>query len=323
MNQITNRIVCAAAALMVGGVVSAYGQATNVSKIATGTQSSYTVIQDLSAPEINISASLKYFPMTSARISNEATGYFDPGPWSAAWQNSPTSPTVTRLAPTAPVTKFGIQYLYASSNFRSALANLNVAPENTSSMAFGTGAAESVSTQSIRLEAPGQTLDYFVEFSNPAMSRSVVSAYNLVPGSNGGTYVYSKPKDTQSRVSVTVLVDGLPVWSSDSSMRYATANAQYAWDKTESYWGKTATGSGTTRLYLGRISSASLVVTLVVRSAAKVEVNSCPQDSPGSFESTGTIRCHQVTETVKMANLPGKNSSIRVYAKNMLAIILL
>lgn len=311
----------AAATLVAGGVLAAYGENLNVSKIVTGTQSNMAWWMEAMEPEINLGAAVQYFPMTSAKISNEATGYFDPGPWSAAWLNSPTSPSVNRSLATAPVMQYGAQYFYTSSVFRQAIASLSGTPENNSSLAFGTGAADAVSSQSIKLDVRGGSHDYFLEFSHPVFTRTITSAYNLISGSNGGTYVYKKPQDAQSRASVTILVDGLPVWSSESASRFPADTANNPWDKTEVRWGKTS-AAGTSRLYLGRMLSPSIVVTLVVRTSSSVVMNSCPQDSPSGFNQ-GEIRCHMVQDKVSMPNLPGKSSSIRVYAKNVGYVVIL
>ena len=181
-------------------------------------------------------------------------------------------------------------------------------------MAFSTGKAEAVTSFSYKIEHYGSAQDYFVNIQHPTFARSVESAYTLTSGSNGGTYIYTKPTNANSRATVEIYADGLPIWSSEATYHYPNGQATYAWDNAGTNWGK-ASASGFSTLYLGKLNPGTTVIlTMVVRTAVNVEMNTsaCPYES-SAWENV--IRCHKVTDSVKLSNLANYTSMLQIFTK--------
>src|SRR5690606_37397576 len=86
---------------------------------------------------------------------------------------------------------------------------------------FGSGRAESVTTTYIEVDGTGQNgRAQFLEFSIPGSGLSEAFAYDLVPGNNGGTYIYKQQKWSRARFSFDVVVNGLVVWSREELFNF-------------------------------------------------------------------------------------------------------
>ena len=114
-----------------------------------------------------------------------------------------------------------------------------------------------------------------------------------------------------------VLVDGLPVWSSESTYMYPEGTANYPWDKVETTWGNTVTANGQTRLYLGKLyTGQAITITFIVRTDAHAAADKCGSAYWGGG-SPPEKRCFDLSQTVQLTS-PGTGSgpvSFSVYAK--------
>ncbi|MFN7935181.1 MAG: hypothetical protein U0R19_17760 [Bryobacteraceae bacterium] len=311
MNRVTLRLAAAYFCLQ----LSANAELLNVSQIVTG--SNQAIDWNIAANKATVAAAATITYNTMGHATLKPAPIQDmvgPGPWGTGWKASQSTPNLTLSVPTAPVNKYGQVYNYSSNTFRSASSNMTLNPRYTGSMAFSTGAAEAVTSYSYKIEHYGAAQDYFLNIQHPTFQRTVDSAYTLTPGSNGGTYIYTKPTNANSRATVEIYADGLPVWSSESSYQYPKGQATYAWDNVGTNWGK-ASAAGFSTLYLGKLNAGSTVIlTMVVRTAVNVEMStsSCPLES-SAWENV--IRCHKVTDAVKLSNLPSYTSMLQIFTK--------
>ena len=187
------------------------------------------------------------------------------------------------------------------------------------SRTFTTGWAVAAGNYSVRTEHySSMALDYFILLNHPKYLRSIQAAYDLVPGSNGGTYLYKKPTSARARAAVDVLVNGLPVWTSESTYMFPEGTASYAWDKIETTWGNTVTANGQTRLYLGKLNAgASITITFIVRTDVHAVADQCGTANWGYY-SPDEKRCFDLTQTVQLTSSEsGGPVSFSVYAKQL------
>ena len=275
MNRATLRLATACLCLQ----FSANAELLNVSQIVTGADQNIDWNIASSKPLAATAATITYNTMGHAALKTAPVqDMVGPSPWGTGWKFNQTTPNITLSVPTNTVDKFGQTYHYSSNTFRSAISNMTLSPRSTSSMAFSTGKAEAVTSFSYKIEHYGSAQDYFVNIQHPTFARSVESAYTLTSGSNGGTYIYTKPTNANSRATVEIYADGLPIWSSEATYHYPNGQATYAWDNAGTNWGK-ASASGFSTLYLGKLNPGTTVIlTMVVRTAVNVEMNTsaCP-----------------------------------------------
>lgn len=259
-----------------------------------------------------------YYQMGRARIQSETSDYFAPGPWSAAWQNSPSYPAFSRHADTPAATQ---QLTWASPYYSLAKVDMGSTPKRVQSRNFSTGWARSAVNYSVRVEHTSATpLDYFVVLQHPKFLLGVQAAYTLQPGGpggGGGTYLYKSPDAARARAAVDVLVDGLPVWSSESTYMYPDGDASYPWDKRLTSWGNTPVDNGQTKLYLGKLQAGkAITITFVVRADTYVDADNCGT-SYGGWNSPDEKRCFDLTQTVELPTLPTGPVGISVYGKDL------
>jgi hypothetical protein len=168
------------------------------------------------------------------------------------------------------------------------------------------------------------TLDYFVDLRVPAITGGPQPAYSLCCSgdSNGGTYEYMRPKGWNAQAAVDLLVDGLPVWSSEqTALDPNDGTSGGPFDELDVAWDQPA-GPSTTTLFLGRIApGGSLTVTMVIRADVNDLAPDCGTQAPGSYLShTYTLHCFDMSKQIALvnANLPyarGAWSPFRIYAK--------
>jgi hypothetical protein len=261
-------------------------------------------------------AMLSYYQLGLVRLSGETTGYAAPGPWSAAWQTSASNPVVTREIDTPAPTS---QLTWASPYYSYAKVDMAASTKRVQTRNFSSGWARSAINYSVRVDHSSSTpLDYFVEVDHPKFQLGVSAAYTLQPGGNGGTYLYMFPNAARARAAVDILVDGLPVWSSESTYAFPEGTANYAWDKLLTSWGNTLVDNGTTKLYLGKLyAGKSITITFVLRTDTFVDADACGTAYGTGFNTPDQKRCFDLTQT---ADLPANSSGpqgISVYAKNL------
>ena len=311
MNRATLRLAAACVYMQ----FSANAELLNVAQIVTGASQSIDWSVAYFKPTVAPAATITYNTMGHVTLkTSPVQDMVGPGPWGTGWKFNQSVPNLLLNVPTAPVNKYNQTYNYSSTSFRSAASNMSLNPRYTGAMAFSTGKAEASTIYSYKIEHYGSAQDYFVNIQHPTFVRTVNSAYTLTPGGNGGTYIYTKPTKANARATVEIYADGLPIWSSESSYHYPDGQANYAWDDAATFWGKPS-AAGFSTLYLGKLSPGTTVIlTVVVRTAANVEMNtsSCPMES-SAWENV--IRCHTVTDSVKLGNLSNVNSMLQIFTK--------
>jgi hypothetical protein len=316
--QFNPRLTSAALVVSIFAIPALWAENLNVSPIAiSGRSINWT--EEAGALKIIGAATFTYSQVGHARIQQEPNDYFVVAPWSAAWLNSPSHPVLSRQANTPAPTS---SLTWASPYYSLAKIDMAATPTVVSSRNFTTGWARSVMNYSVHVEHNSSTpLDYFVLLDNPKYLLGVSPGYTLQPGGpggGGGTYLYKSPNAARARAAVDVLVDGLPVWSSESNYMYPEGTADYPWDKLLSTWGNTVTENGQTKLYLGKMSAGkAITVTFVVRSDTFVDGDGCGT-AYGGWNTPDEKRCFDLTQTVQLPHV--SNSSpvgISLYAKNL------
>jgi hypothetical protein len=118
-------------------------------------------------------------------------------------------------------------------------------------------------------------------------------------------------------MSVELLVNGLPVWSSENTQVYPSKYAVYAWEQIQTVWGKQV-APGSSMLYLGSLSTGQgLTVTLIVRATSNVETSCAYQQvSAGQVE----VRCHDDVELITQPDVPWTYFGMAVYSKDIPSI---
>jgi len=310
MKRIAIQMACAALCFQ----ACANAELLNVSKIVTGTEQNINWVAAAFTPNVFPSANISNEYMGRAMVQKDQVkqDLVGPGPWGPSWGTWLPAPNVTASVVADPITKFGVTYNYSSSSHRSATVNMTLNPRYVGAMTFGTGNSEAAASYSYKIDHFGAAQDYFMSVQHPAFQRNVEAAYVLTPGSNGGTYVYYKPTNANSRAAVEIYADGLPIWSSETAYHYPNGQAVYAWDNAGTSWGKPS-AAGFSTLYLGKFNAGmSVTITMVVRTATAVKMDSCAYDSD-AFGNT--IRCHKVTDAVKLSNLSGAGNMLQLFTK--------
>jgi hypothetical protein len=289
----------------------------NVSKIAT-TFRGIDWNVEASAPVVNSGATITYYQMGRARVEGDASDFFAPGPWSAAWSNAASYPVVQRQVNTPLPTA---QLAWGSPVYRMGSVDMAAFPKHVASRTFSSGWATAAVNYSVRVQQFSMPAnDYFIILNHPTIQRVVQAAYSLQsggPGGSGGTYQYFSPNSARARAAVDILVDGLPVWSYESTYMYPENTADYAWEKVETTWGHTLDPNSQTKLYLGRLGAGkSMTITFIVRTDAHANAPQCGTQS-GSWNNPDVKRCFDLTQAVSMNGLETGPVSFLVYAKRL------
>ena len=300
--------------VMAAATISAAAQ-VNVSKIVTG---QYTVpLGGLYIPNGAPAANITYYPAVHAKVGPDTYDMY-PGPWPTAASNSVSHPTIKRQtnSPGSQPLPDGGSVSYYKPYFE--LASVGVAnnKQTTNASVYRTGSSTASTSYNVKIEHFGAgSHDYYLNLTVPQITRFVNAAYNLVPGSNGGTYVFLAPKKAASRASVDVYADGLPIWSSESVYRFPDDSPNHG-AKFEYKWGSTQAANSVVSLYLGRFSTGQSVrISVVVRTDARSEANTCGSEVSGMYE---TRHCFDLRQTVDLVpnsatGLPGMYVHSRSY----------
>ena len=292
-------------------------QNINVSPIATNWRT-LDWTEEANTIKVIPPANITYYQMGRVRVPADTSDYVGPAPWTAAWSNVPLYPYLSREFDTPPPTS---QLTWASPYYSLGLVDMASSTRQIQSRTFSSGSARSAINYSVRVEHYGSTpLDYFVQLQHPKIQIGASPAYTLQPGGpggGGGTYLYYSPDAARARGSVDVLVDGLPVWSSESTYMYPEGIASYPWDKKNNSWGNPLTDGGVSKLYLGKLyAGQSITITFVVHSDTFVDADTCGT-SPGGFNSPDQKHCFDLTGTVQLQSQTSGPVGITVFAKSL------
>lgn len=322
---------CVLAALLASAPTSRASAATqlNVSQIATGTYSSINWAMELGGANVG-GWSLGYFSLATADIDTDASAYFAPDPWSAALTTGPGYPSLTRSKATQNYSQGGAQFQYDQSSSRLAEVDMASSTGKTVTADVFDGGASGASADGVLSyraqvsNTTAQTLDFFMDLKVPTMKRSAEPGYDLccAGDSNGGTYSYHRPKSWNAQAAVDVLVDGLPVWSSEQTALYPdTGNSGDPFDELDIAWDQ-PNGPSTTTLFLGRIAAGKTIsVTFIVRADANDLAPDCGIQSPGShLDHTYEVHCFSLSQQVNLVSaisgmVRGPHTPFRIYAK--------
>jgi hypothetical protein len=313
----------------IAGVIAAlfcasagHAENVNVSRIATSLRY-LNWTDEANAPIAPSGATLTYFEWARARTHGETADYFSAGSWNFNWTSAPAYPTISRSLATPPAyQQNGNNYSYAEPWYSRGNVDMYGADKSVGSQTFQTGWARSAVNYSVRVDHFSSTpLEYFVVVNHPKYMRGIQVAYTLQPGGpggGGGTYLYKSPDAARSHSAVDVLVDGLPVWSSEKTYLYPEAYASGGNDKRETTWGNAVTANGQTKLYLGRLSAGnSMTVTFIVRTDAHATAPDCGTSYTSNYDSTYNYmwRCFDLTETVRLTSAATGPPGFSIYAK--------
>jgi hypothetical protein len=165
------------------------------------------------------------------------------------------------------------------------------------------GSGASAASYAVKITLPpGPARPVFLRFEVPQLVRDGVYAMEIA-GPSGQEPIVTPPERLQARSAVEVLVDGLPVWSSQSMKllprRYESVGAV----PIEFSWGPTLNG-GVVTLFLGTLPGNSIrTATLVMRSDLRVDAPVCK--TTYSYYSGDKQRC---TAQIEGLSLPSKTS---------------
>jgi len=292
----------------------------NVSKIATGTHTGVDWAAVDAQPKVAVGA-LSYFTLATAAVQGDAQPFVAPPPWSATLQAVPAYPDLLRKTPLADYTQGGADFHYARDYGSLAEADMAGATKQVRAGAFRDGSGNAAASYRVRIDnTTGQPLDYFVDLAVPVFARTAQPGYDLCCSgdSNGGTYTYHRPKSARARAAVDLFADELPVWSSESTFLYPNdSQTGSPFDKLEWQWDR-APGTGSARLYLGRLAAGgALTLTLVVRAEAATLATDCGITGGGFYNGNQyDVRCYDLQQTVQLAGgANGAPVAMSLYAK--------
>lgn len=309
------RLTCLPLVISMFAASSLRGDNLNVSAIAIGGRN-LDWTEEANTLRAAPGATISYYQLGRARVSADPTDYVAPGPWSAAWQNSASYPVVSRQVNTPAPTS---QLTWASPYYSLAKVDMAASPKRVQSRNFSTGSASSAVNYSVRIDHYSSTpLDYFVVLEHPKSTLGISPAYTLQPNGSGGTYLPINPHGARARAAVDVMVDGLPVWSSESTYMWEELADFDAGDKRLTSWGNTLVENGETRLYLGKLQAGkSITISFIVRSDTWVDADTCGTAYATGFNTPDVRHCFDLTQTVDLPSLSSGPAGIWVYAKNL------
>ena len=300
--------------MLAAAAISATAQ-INVSKIVTGQHT--LPVGGLYIPSGAQAANITYYPAVHAKIGPDTHDLY-PNGWAGMWANNVSHPFIKRQtnSPAQQPLPDGGTTGYYRPYYELATAGLVSGKQSTKAGVFRTGSASASTSYAVKIEhfaaAPH---DYYLNLTVPQIVRFFNPAYHLVPGSNGGAYVFMAPKKAASRASVDIYADGLPIWSSASAYRFPddSPNPQA---KYEYKWGTSPAAGSTVSLYLGRFATGQTVrLSIVVRTDASSEASTCGSELSWGVE---TKHCFDLSETVNLTpnastGLPGMYLHSRPY----------
>jgi hypothetical protein len=171
-----------------------------------------------------------------------------------------------------------------------------------SSQTYARGSGSAVLSYSVKLTTGPGSAHWFVEFTPPTLSRAVQTAF-FIGGPSGEQPIHSRPDSSAARSAVDVYIDGLPIWSSESSHHVPeTFDEDFATDFLRLGWDKPL-GGGRTTLWLGLLPpDRTYVITLLVRVDERVDAESDALDCPTDTEFFNVLvhRCHSQREALSL-----------------------
>lgn len=295
----------------------------NVSYIATGQSHFLNFFQWQNYPEYAC-GQCSYSASSSAAISGGSGTTLMPHAWPAPAQSTlPKPPTLEQsvATPQDEIDGNDVHHHYDADFYRQAAVKFSLLDQRVTSDTFDGGSAAAMTTFHITARnSAATTRDYFVEFKVPQKARSFAASYSLVPGSNGGTYVYQRQDYAFSRSLVEVVVDGLPVWSQTSTYNFPEDFSGYAWNYLGVDWGSSETDRVV--LYLGKLApAASLKIDYSVQTSAIADVDQCGSSWESYVYTEQSHHCYRLKEE---RLLPGKfngwtlsSMDFRVFTKEL------
>jgi len=291
----------------------------NVSDLATGQFQgiNFGVVNAL--PKLPCGA-CTYAGSSTAIKSPDAAPTLMPQAWPASAQSIlPVPPVVARQKDNLLHGTFinGYEQIYDWSVWRRAAIDFGIIDWVASSFVVEDGSAGSVVAYHVKVtnDAPVER-HYFVELAIPVASRLVQHAYDLIPGDNGGTYVFFRPDWAFGRSLVDLLVDGLPVWSNTSSYNFPDDYDGSLFTDQIIDWGDT--DDDRVRLYLGKLApAATFDIDYSVRTDSRASAD-CGFESH-SFPPQKIYHCYALQ---MLRSLPASDRSemwsldFEVYAKD-------
>ncbi|MBC7928877.1 MAG: hypothetical protein H7039_24805 [Bryobacteraceae bacterium] len=299
----------------------ALAEVLNVSKIVTGVHTP-TPSLGFIFPNGTPSAVVTHVPMVHAKTGADSFEMY-PGGW-APWAAASSNPSIKRQV-NSPAPSVADSVTTSYHREWNQLAQAGMTPQvkqATVAAVFKNGSALASTSYALNVEHIGAvTSDYFLNLSIPEVLRFLNPAYRLEPGSNGGTYVFYAPASARSRSAVDVYVDGLPVWSTESTYMFPDSDNPFA--KIENKWGNAQSPqSGNAILYLGRLGTGkSFRISMVVRTEAFSGATYCGSETSWGFR---TMHCFDLSERVLLpvpanSQVPGMSlfsKSALVYRAN-------
>ena len=149
----------------------------------------------------------------------------------------------------------GVEQIYDSDFWKRAAVDYNATTKKVTTQVMSSGTAASVLSFHVKATNNAATArDYFIEFKVPAGSWGATSAYSIVPGDNGGTYLFHTQNSAFSRSLVDVWWTACPS-GRRAGLQLPGGLRRTALAEDRHRLGQT-TQSDRVRLYLGKLAAA-------------------------------------------------------------------
>ncbi len=185
-------------------------------------------------------------------------------------------------------------------------------PRRLSVQTFKSGSGAAVASVAVRISTVDGAKKTYLRFTVPQHQPGWQHAWNWSP--NLLYQVYSKPDRLQTRSSVDVYVDGLPVWSSEVNLLRPQRRQPSYWQTMDLQWGEALDGDEVT-LFLGTLPAKSVrTAVLVMRSELRIDAPDCRSRTDYG------VSHRSCTEQVEALTLPGKNHNVAGFFSHRPAI---
>jgi hypothetical protein len=270
----------------------------NASRIASGQTQSINWAAAAALPKLPCGP-CTYAASATAMINPDLAPALYPHAWPAAPQATLPNPPPVASELETPQGEFNGDYeqVYVQPFWRRGAVDFDLVDRAVSSLVWKTGTASATVAYHVKVSNDGAVArDYFVELAVPDVSQAISYACSLVPGDNGGTYLYHRQKYGFGRSLVELLVDGLPVWSNTASYHFPEDFDGAYFKNIQIAWGDTDTDR--IRLYLGKLApGAAMTIDYSVRTDSRADSSTCGKESHSWPAGSQTdIRCYTLRQ---------------------------
>ncbi len=292
----------------------------NVSERASGVYNSINWNHYFLLPSIPCGTSCEFASASTAGIDLPTTNpSLEPHVWPPKPANNQSfQPLVFEVDPTvdSPPT------YYYSDYYQLAEVDRPYTGTYVNAHTFSSGRSESATSAYIEIDGSEQeNRAQFLQFKIPSSILYKQLAYKITPGSNGGTYNYYPPKQSQARYSFDVVVNGLIVWTQEELFNtWKDYEDTYNGEVSNTFGSDKAAGN-TVLLFLGYIPENEIWdISLVLRTDVAADAPKCGSDPVNHNLEYGAsmIHCYSLTQNSAVGALNRSNLDFfQVFSKDL------